>query len=694
MAGDIEDYPFSFMNQPSSLQQLESSEIALALWKFMYSKSPNPTLSSILHSKNFSCEKMLVVPPRFKVKIDERIATFPAELRKWINFHAKQDFFDGNFRDMFSKSFNLMNLDSCGGICFKATAINILNSNQFNNIEKYKLACEFCLEEYVKKLWPFVAKDARVGENANIDKHSLMFYWNRRMKSRKPTLKDTLSVKTRLKNTRKASNWPAFEYFWNTHSTDPEKLQQAILCLKRANDEAIKRTLPSLNHILATKVFEDVAPQILHLLVPNEKYFQHVHRFWTVVEHTVYEEESRLFQVLHELWKMVFNPMDIRLGLNNTRCGQINEFLMEIWSKASDNLKYDISNHHIRDFFHRLSTSSAGFPSFYGHNMDFMLDLLDKWRNLNKEQIWHKNWRKLILRAKPVYLDQFLRACLPDDDEVEKFKKKLLACKRIFELLIKHGMYSDLKYYLNFCSKDKSQFQQQSKRLLRSNFHLIMYHDNGKFAKFDEFVGEMFLNTRTDIEAFNFQLISSPKNLNRLHEAIMKDRSTDFKRIIGRFVTSERKLKFLKGKLLNHCRQYVLRHRFGDFQAGQWQELIEWCTANVEEIAAFKQSFNIDAFFLERLADIRCFHIWYFERIFRFFDGFFNWYFANESDRRNFKLKKIANFEQIEHIRAMLNDPACLRKIHRLLMWFFDNDAGKVREFCQKCNFCPPSAPL
>ncbi|XP_065208935.1 uncharacterized protein LOC135837552 [Planococcus citri] len=696
MADDIEDYPFSFMNQPSSLQLLASSEIALTLWQFKYSNSTNPTLSSFLQNKNFSCEEMLVVPPRFKVKIDERIATIPAELKRWIDFHGKQAFFDGDFRDAFSKSFNLMALDSCGGICFKATAINILNSNLFNNIEKYKLACEFCIEDHVRKLWPFVANDARVGENLNIDKHSLILYWNRRMKSRKTTLKDTLSVKTRLENTRKASNWPAFEYFWNTHSTDREKLPVAVASVKRANDEAIKHTLPSLNRILATKVFEDAASQILRLLVPNEEYFQHVHQFWTVVEHTVYEKEPRLFQVLHELWKMVFNPIDIKLGLNNTRCEQINEFLMEIWSKATDNLKYDVSNRHVGDFFHRLSTSSAAFPSCYGHNMDFMLDLLDKWRYLNKEQIWHKNWRKLILRAKPEYLERFLDVFLPDDDDVEKLKKELLACKRIFELLIKHGMYSDLKYYLNFCSKDKSQFQQQGKRLLRLHFDLIMFHDDEKFAKFDEFVAEIFSNVRKDIEAFKFASMSSPKNLDRLHEAFNKDRSTDFKRIIGRFVTSERKLKSMKGKFLNHCRLYANRTQyFGNFQfhADQWQELTEWCTANEEEMTAFKQSLNIDAIFLKRLADVRYFRVWNLEDSFRFFDGFSKWYFASEADRIDFKLQKIANYEQIEHIHAMLSNPSYRSTMHRLLMWFFDNDAEKVREFCKKCKISPPSQP-
>ncbi|XP_065208934.1 uncharacterized protein LOC135837551 [Planococcus citri] len=696
MAGDIEDYPFSFMNMPSSLQLLASSEIALTLWQYKYSNSTYLTLSSFLNTKTFSCEEMLVVPPRFKVKIDERIATIPAELKKWIDFHGQQAFFDGDFRASFSKSFNLMALDSCGGICFKATAINILNSNQFNNVEKYKLACEFCIEDYVKKLWPFVAKDARVGENVNIDKHSLMCYWNRRLKSRKYTLKDTLSVKTRLENTRKASNWPAFEYFWNTHSTDREKLPQAILCLKRAYHEAIKRTLPSLNRILATKVFEDVAPQILHLLVPNEKYFQHVHRFWTVVGHTVYEKEPRLFQVLHELWKMVFNPIESGLGLNNNRCEQINEFLMEIWSKATDNLKYDVSNLHVNDFFHRLSTSSAVFPSCYGHNMDFMLDLLDNWRNWNKEQFWHENWRKLVLRAKPEYLERFLKVCLPDDDDVEKFKKELLTFRRIFELLIKHGMYSDLKYYLDFCSKDKSQFQQQSKRLLRLHLDLIMFHDDEKFAKFDEFVDETFSNERTDIEALKFQLMSSPKNLNRLHEAIMKDRCTDFKRIIGRFVTSKRKLKSLKGKLLNRCSEYVIRYRnrYDEFQIDQWRELIEWCIGNVEEIAAYKQSLNVDAIFLGGLANIRFCGGWYSERCFRFLDEFFRWYFPSEADRTKFKLLKIANYEKIEHMRDMLNNSAYYRNtINRLLMWFFDNDAEKAREFYRKC-INRPSQPV
>ncbi|XP_065223443.1 uncharacterized protein LOC135847703 [Planococcus citri] len=647
MAGHIEN-PFSFINTPSSLQLLAASEIALSLWQYKYSNSTYNYLSWFVIG-NFRCEEMLVVPPRFKVEIDERILAIRVQLRNWIDFHKEQAFFDGSFKRAVSKSLKLMVIDSCGGICFKATAINILNSNQFNVVEKYKVAVEFCFKEHVKKIWPSVEKDARVGKNLNIDKHSLMFYWNRRMKSRKPcTLKDTLCVKTRLENARKASNWPAFEYFWSMQSKGQVKLSQSILYVKLADDGAIKRTLPSLKRTVATKVFEDVAPQILHFLVRNEKYFQHVHRFWTVVEHTVYEKESSLFQqVLHELWEMVFNPIDISLGLNNTRCQQINEFLIEVWSRATDNLKNDVYSNHVSDFFHQLSTSSAAFPSCYGHNMDFMLDLLG--RNSNKEQIWHENWRKLVLRANPVYLERFLAVCLPDDD-VEKSKKELLEYERIFELLIEHGMYSEMKNYLNFCLKDKSQFQEQAKRLIISNFDLIMFHDDGKFAKFDEFVGEMFSNVSTDIEAFKFALITSFKSLKLLKDSFDKDHIDtddldfgDIETIIGRFVSSEQN-------------------------------------------AAFKQHyFNVDKLFEKCLLNMM-----HFPRSFgnfRFFVEFFEWYFPTEEDRTDFKLQTIANREPIKRVCAALRlRHHFLSNVteHDLLMFLFDNNVEKVYKFQKK----------
>ncbi|XP_065208952.1 uncharacterized protein LOC135837563 [Planococcus citri] len=669
--GDIEEYPFSFINTstPACLQLLASSGVALMLWQCKYYLNGIPLrLFMKLQEPRFSCDEMLVIPSRFKAEIDKKIITIHKELRIWLN--------DGDYRYDLSTCFKHIVINASGRIDYKATAVNILNSGDLSDdLMSYRMACRFCLEDQIKRIWPSVAevnKRLRLDEITDPIEFDLVFYWTGRyVRSNEDSIHTDCRVLSVIDNT--PPNRPALEYFWKMLPVE-QRISTVISSLKKGDYSATKVLLPTLNRIHAEKVFQVATAEVVRFLVSsNDDYLPHVYQLWTAMKHTtVLEKKSSFSAIVRGLWPLA-DSRCIGWRLSYARCDQINDALLQIWSSAEDELKDYVSNSdNIVYFFNRLDAGSANIFCCYGHDAIFLLDLLERSRDLDKEQFWRHYWRRLALLVKPSCLERLMRLCLPnDDDAIEVFKSQLLDFTNLFESLIKEGFYSHLRDYLLFCSKDAIQFQRLSKDILESNLDAILLHDDDKFAEFDRFVSELFLNVEKDADEFKVQIISSAEGLKCLLSTRLADgsgtRLSDFGRIISRFTRNERQLHLVKNKLWATWKMdtaYV-----DQLNADQWRSFLEWCAVDSEELTAFKSSLNLDRIFVTRLTQ-------YFngeaDEVLEFLDTFLKWYYTNEEDVKNFKLDVIKNYKRIDVFCAKLesNNERDRRLMNELFRWF------------------------
>ncbi|XP_065208940.1 uncharacterized protein LOC135837555 [Planococcus citri] len=696
---DIEEYPFIFMNTPSSLQLLALTEVALMLWQCKCAAT-DPSCKDFAEfwwgNSVFSCEEILVVrvPSRIRSQIDDRIDTFGKELLKWRNFHYSV-FID---EQKFSNYMKHMVLDFSGTIGYKATALNILNSGQFADVENYKMACLYCLEDQVRRFWPLVTEEDLYDRYNTCN----LSYWNDVMKSGENSITDRRPtepfIELWMEFANRGKDRAAFEQFYQM-LPDIEILEETMNYPEDYKCRAVIRSLPTLNRMQVEEAFKGKASTMFGLLAldDDQRFAQSAHQSWTLVRHLILEDESRFFSVLQVLWKIAF-CLDDRVRTSYTRCNEINELLLEIWSDASDELKAAVSNiNYIYEFFDRnfdqFRICSYSYLRSHGHDMKFMIDMLNTSQDVDKAWLWRDNWRGFALRANVSDFEQLMSCCLANnEDQVEYYKNQVLDFRGFPRKLIRNGFYSDLGDYLYFCSKDAKHFQQLRKERLESNLHTILLHNDDQFAKFEWFVGELFSNEKKDVDEFKAQMISSAQSLRCLLTARnhYQIRPNDFSTLIGRFVTEEDKYNLVKRKLLEQWRSHPMtgwldKGRIDFFD--EWIEFLEWCIPDHEERSAFKQSLNVDEIFLKLLNDNAMMRSSP-DKI--FLDKFLTWYFGNEEDSKNFKVDMIKkNYTGIDFVQTKMlsNDDADCHEVSSLLRWFFDNNTEDLCRFCESCHF-------
>ncbi|XP_065208938.1 uncharacterized protein LOC135837554 [Planococcus citri] len=707
--GDIEEYPFLFMNTPSSLQLLASTEVALMLWQFKCAASDvyrNGFGWYGWEKEVFGCEEILVVrvPSRIRSQIDEKISAVGKELIHWKTFHS--DVF--RYRGTFSKCIKHMVLDFSGTIDYKATAMNILNSGELGDVGNYRMACLYYLEDQVRRFWPSVANISLIDGNSwsGDQLTRSVSYWNGVMKSEKNSIIDRPSEHFRerwIELANRAKDRAAFEQFYQMLPAH-ETLDETIFYLRNCECRAAIRTLPTLNRVQVEEVFEGKAHATFAILAMDhdQRFLQFARQSWTLVRHLILADEWRFVSVLYVLWKIAFCP-DGFLDRSYTRCNEISELLLEIWSDASDELKSAVSNKYIHNFldqdFEVFKTLSVYRRYSYGHDMKFIIDMLNVSRDVDKVSLWERNCHGFALRSKVSDFQQLMSVCLANnEDEVECYKSEVMGFHDIHGIMIANGFYSDFRDHLCFCSRDARHFQQLGKELLDSNLDSILLHNDDEFAKFEWFVGELFSNEKKDLEEFKAQMISSAGSLRNLLVARCnnsKIRPNHFSTFIGRFVTEENEYNLVKSKLLEQCRSYPMKcSRKGKIDYfDEWIEFLEWCIPDPEEHSAFKKSYNVDGIFLKLLCDTT----WWSTSEEIFFDKFLKWYFGNEEDSKNFKLDMIKkNYTRIHFVRTKMRskDYADRRVVSNLLRWFFDNNTEDLCRFCKSCNFIQhPNVP-
>ncbi|XP_065208944.1 uncharacterized protein LOC135837558 [Planococcus citri] len=640
----IEEYPFLFMNTPSSLQMLASTKVALMSWQRRCAASGLSCgdLGRYWFEKPiFSCEEILIVriPSRIKSQIDNRIDTFGKELMKWKCFHDSVFKYEETY---FSKCIKHIVLDFSGTIGYKATALNITNSGEFADVENYRMACLYCLEDQVRRFWPLVSTEDRNDRCYTCN----LSYWNGVMESGENSITDGPTkpfIERWMELANRGEDRAAFEQFYQMIPDHEIVKHRNTLYVDEYKCRAAIRSLPVLNRMQVEEVFKGKTCAMFGILAmdDDQRFLQFARQSWNLVRHLILDDESRFSSVLCILWKIAFCLGNF-MRTSHTRCDEINELLLEIWSDASDELKASVSDNYIYEFFDQ----DDGFDRWmcsnchsHGHNMKFMIDLLNLSRNVDKVRLWESNWGGFALRANVSDFEQLMSSCLANNEHlVEYYKNCVLDLDDFFRKLIGNGFYSDLRDYLYFCSKDAKHFQLLGKKELESNPYAILRHDDDQFAEFEWFVGELFFNKKKDIDKFKAQMISSADSLKGLLKVRIdrRIRSNDFSTRIGRFVTEENEYNLAKRKLLEHCRSYPMNcSRWGDIPFfDEWIEFLEWCIPDPEEHSAFKKSFNVNAIFLKLLRDNAT--RWSTSAK-TFLDKFLRWYFGNEEDSKKFQ---------------------------------------------------------
>ncbi|XP_065218655.1 uncharacterized protein LOC135844396 isoform X7 [Planococcus citri] len=161
--------------------------------------------------------KALPLPKSLAAKTMNHFYTVESSVRDWISYLFQMVFFDEGTKCDLYQYLGYIIWHPNGIVNSAETARNLLKSNALSVGEKFRLACTYCLQEDIVRIWPTVKYDHQV-VSIEVDRSPfLMYYWkcycagqlqNIRMRS-------DVSIEEYMIRKPSVNNWPAIEYFFD-----------------------------------------------------------------------------------------------------------------------------------------------------------------------------------------------------------------------------------------------------------------------------------------------------------------------------------------------------------------------------------------------------------------------------------------------------------------------------------------------
>ncbi|KAL6969042.1 hypothetical protein U1Q18_044668 [Sarracenia purpurea var. burkii] len=268
-----------------------------------------------------------------------------------MEFHRNAALFNLSCRHGILKCFNGIVFNPDGSISYRRSGANLVKMDYFSNVQKYKIACTFCLEDDVRRIWPSVSRHSiLLGNSCNI--YFPISYWNSRMESRE----DHIPATDRFLLSFHAQNWAAFEYFFGMLTNDQklgvmyafEDILNIGFCW-REKFEFTMHTLSKFNKVQSRSQIQEHAGKVLSTFMVNDVYFRHMGRLWLMMK-DVFNSRAAFFDIIRELWKLVYEPGD----RNFIRRDRINRFLIEVWTIAPNEVKSNLTSSELNFFFDEI----------------------------------------------------------------------------------------------------------------------------------------------------------------------------------------------------------------------------------------------------------------------------------------------------------------------------------------------------
>ncbi|XP_065219516.1 uncharacterized protein LOC135844958 isoform X9 [Planococcus citri] len=669
--------PFSCLERPSSLQTLAASRIVERLWLTRYVvqagydhgcwKAGWP--KSLRKWSMFSCRDMFAVPPMITDIIDEYIFMLGNEIQIWEDNLRKAvlQTSEHTVRNkvlvkLLAKCFECVIFKPNGDICFRSSARKILMLEELDIVRKFRIACQFCLENEIRQMWPSVSEMRNVFGN-----YTLIRYWENTLRNnlvaREPIVVEQLA------DSVQQANWAAFEYFWEMLSEERQTLE-AITIAETHDFDTLKRVLMKLNEKQVREVCGQCADRIFIKLISNEEFSSYAIPLWTYIKNLI--PDPVFERTLHSLWRKVFNPE----GSELTKLTLNNGLLRELWSGAPESVKLVF----VSELFANLDSN---FRNVRNYDLTFMFELLENVDEQSKKKIWSNNWHKLIIRANTADLKKLKQwFSVHDDDKIdlsgESNLSKLKTLSDYFNFFVNDGLYSELCECLSLIARDPTRLETLSREIIFANLPHISACDDEELAKLHSFINSTSSNPES---AFKFieEFVSNAECLTWIYSRLDEYCFEDVVNLSIRFPTSEKNLAEVKRGFLTYCfGNFAFGHIMG-FDGRKFNEFLSWCCVGEEKaMVEMKNSLNIDDIFetvlddlLENLISSKTLN----REVLLKLDEFLDWYFVELEVAKAYKSSIMLVYRECDLVKTALRGNAdAAQHVYSLLNWGFGNE--------------------
>ncbi|XP_065217974.1 uncharacterized protein LOC135843865 [Planococcus citri] len=503
--------------KPTSVPRLERMalfSVAIALWNHATVAIPGIITNHGAWRTSLDDEvpkwiDALPIPKSFTKCITKHFNNVKFNANEWISYIFRAVFLKQGRKTDLYQYINLIVWYPNDSINSVATARNLLQSDKLTKEEKFRLACTYCMQEDVEKIWP------TTDENAVLDKFRfvefpLICYWKRYCaekldKTRAPRklYKDEIMIQQDF-----VDNWPAIEYFFDR--LDVEQRVSKVIWFVEKGSSFQKLLLAKLDESRRLPVIMEKLSTIMSNFadLKSEDGHECVVEMW-------YDVRSFITQ---DQFVTLFNE----LLVNSTEASS----LMEIWNSTPDDFKRHIFK---SDYVNFVKKVMRWFAIKGNKEISFVSSLLlesadvDSLREITKTTFFSKECcRQFLCYSDVELLDQLINIFLPEAAESTSFKLSLAKTayfrKRCKELISGLQIQTLVKFLdFGFSKNDPSavQFMRQmlDPHLGYLNQKCSGYYSTGNLKGLNDFLALLASSYPEIVADYKKKLLFGPRGI-------------------------------------------------------------------------------------------------------------------------------------------------------------------------------------
>ncbi|XP_065204478.1 uncharacterized protein LOC135834500 isoform X15 [Planococcus citri] len=603
---------------PATLQEISTSAVVSGLLHWEVDHHTDDDFYEFLSELNL-CENLSPsIPSSIKRMIEVYSGRFMSSVRKCM-FSRDTPMFPFHCKGASCVLYDVhyYTCDRVGNINFLGAARQMMTCDQLSNDVKFKIACVYCFEDDIRRIWPLVSEKLDLNEIV-FNKNAELFYWIcmlRNEPDRIPNPGDDSIDDVMLRACAHSPyHWTSILHFWNRIRPE-NRLERAIDLSQWPKEVFVRFILPTLSDQELDEFVTKRGSLLMERLLTYSDDKFCVLPTWMYIKDKMNESNFPLLiemlidsETNYEVTPNFHHERSLQLG--DWTCTEYRTYLRcEVWRSSPDKLKRSAIKYILNrdELFSGPSIRDAKFKG-----TSFLLTVLSDASFEDMNAFWRKNWRRVMVDMSGADLHRIMKFCFEDENDITQFKETSMAeygnISVYCHALMKLGYFKKLNEVLIFCCTDTNKRKDIKQRLIQSCFSddswVIVESHLTEVELINEFVNDAFDNSET---AANFKnAITSFRRV----ESILRDRiipcfkctSNHLIHFIETLVQTEEVIVTLKEDILNYLRAFLIGGNILGVSVDDLQTILRWCLGSDDEVTNFKQSLSIKDVF-RRVSD-------------------------------------------------------------------------------------------
>ncbi|XP_065204480.1 uncharacterized protein LOC135834500 isoform X17 [Planococcus citri] len=596
---------------PATLQEISSGVLVSGLWRWEVENRENDDFYKFLSELKL-CKNLLPnTPSPIKRMMKVYCRRFISSLNEWLSDHYMKLFHfhhDDKFRIL--RDFYDFICDRHGNIHFLHTARRMMICDRLSNDEKFKIACMYCFEDDIRRIWPSVSEKLDLNE-INFGKTPELFYWICMLRNEPDRIPNYRNHPIHVVMLRACLSrfyrWSSVLYFWNRICPE-NRLTYAIYVSQIFKETFVRFILPTLSDQLLHKFVAERGSFLMEDLLTNCNDKFCALPTWMYIRNRMNENNYPL--LIKSLIKSESNYeisedyLDEGSLFDRSSTVYRTYLRCEVWKSSSDTLKRSAIKFILTQdqLFSRICMRLEEFKE-----TRFLFTVLSDASFEERNAFWHKNWCDAMVDMSGADLHRMMKLCFKDENDIIRFKETSMAeygnIGPYCNMLMKLGNFEKLNDILIFCCTDTTKRKVIKQHLIQSWFFDDSLVIKERHLTDVELMIE-FINDACD----NAEIAANFKNgfasLRRVEFILIECLTSSFEctsdhliHFIETFVQTQEVTVTLKQDILNCVRDFLIGGNVTRISVDDLQTILLWCLGNDDEVTNFKLSLSINNVF-------------------------------------------------------------------------------------------------